>query len=120
MRQQIAADHDVEALLGGARVRFDAGDPVADIGRIGRLAHLAVGDHVDAGRDLLRDDVVDRFDHLALEGVRRDRLALLAAENKVDQRLRPRQAAGMGGEDAVGRGLHGVLRRGVVAVSRGG
>ena len=50
----------------------------------------------------------------------RDRLAFLAAENKVDQRLRPRQAAGMGGEDAVGRGFHGALRRGVVAVSAGG
>ena len=118
--QHVAADHDVAALFRRARVHLDAADPVADIGRVRRLAHLAVGDHVDAGRDLLRHDVVDRLDHLGLEGVRRDRLALLAAQNEVDQRLRPRQAAGMGGEDAVGRGLHGVLRPGVVAVSRGG
>ena len=32
--------------------------------------------------------------------------ALLAADDEIDQRLRPRQAAGMGGEDAVGAGFH--------------
>ncbi len=36
-------------------------------------------------------------------------LALLAAEDEIDQRLRPRQAAGVGGENAVGAGFHVVL-----------
>ena len=71
--QHVAADHDVAALFRGARVRLDAADAVADIGRVGRLAHLAVADHVDAGGDLPRDDVVHRLGGLAFEGLRRDR-----------------------------------------------
>ena len=67
MRQQIASDHDVAALLGGARVGLDAGDAMPDVGRVGRLAHFAVADHVDAGRDLPRDDLVDRLGGLRLE-----------------------------------------------------
>ena len=50
MRQQVAPDHDVAALLGGARVRLDAADPMPDVGGVGRLAHLAVADDVDRRR----------------------------------------------------------------------
>ena len=67
MRQQIAPDHDVAALLGGARVRLDAGDAMPDVGGVGRLAHLAVADDVDAGRDLLGDDLVDCLGGFRLE-----------------------------------------------------
>ena len=78
MREQVAPDHDVAALLGGARVRRDAGDAMADVGGVGRLAHLAVADDVDAGRDLLRDDLVDRLGDCGLERAGVDRVALLA------------------------------------------
>ena len=67
MRQEIAPDHDVAALLGGARVRLDAGDAMPDVGGVGRLAHLAVADDVDAGRDLLGDDLLDRLGGFRLE-----------------------------------------------------
>ena len=69
MIEEVAADHDVAALLGGARVGRDAVDAVADIGRVGRLRHLAVRDHVDAASDLLRNDVVDRLGGRGLEHV---------------------------------------------------
>ena len=81
MRQEIAAQHDVAALLGGARIRRDAADAVADIGGVGRLTHLAVADDVDAGCDLRRDNVIDRLRHLGFEGSRIDgRRRLRAAE----------------------------------------
>ena len=110
VRQQVAADHDVAALFGGARVRRHAGDAMPDIGRVGRLAHLAVADHVDAGRDLLRDDIVDRLGDLRFESGRVDGVALFLAQHEVDQRLRPRQAAGVGGEDAVCAEFHAGVR----------
>src|SRR4051812_29330149 len=80
MRERVAADHDVAALLGGTRVVLDAGHAMADVGRIGRLAHLTVADDVDAARDLLRDDLVDRLRGRGLEGGGVDVVALLAAE----------------------------------------
>ncbi len=106
MRQHIAPDHDVVALLGGARVGLDAGDAMADVGGVGRLAHLAVADDVDAGRDLLRDDIVDGLCGLGLEHRGVDTLALLLGDDEIDQRLRPRQAAGVRGENAIGAGFH--------------
>ena len=106
MRELVAADHDVAALLERARVHRDALGAVADVGRIRRLAHLAVADDVDAGRRLLCDAVFYRLRGRVLEGLRVDGVAFFAAEDDVDQRLRPRQAAGVRGEDAVGAGLH--------------
>ncbi len=108
------------ALLRGARVRRDAGDAVADIGGVGRLRHLAVGDDVDAAGDLRRHHVVDRLGGRGFEQFGRDGFALLAPQNEIDQGLRPRQAAGMGGENAVGRGFHAGLPAGVVASIRRG
>ena len=106
MRQQIAADHDVAALLGGARIGLDAADAVADVGGVGRLAHLAVADDVDAGRDLKADDLLDGARGFGLERRGIDGAALLAAEDQVDQGLGPRQAAGVRGEDAIHAGFH--------------
>ena len=74
MCDEIAPDHDVAALLGGARVGLDAGDAMADVGGVGRLAHLAVADNVDAGRNLLGDDLVDRLGGLGLEDAGLDAL----------------------------------------------
>ena len=95
MVKLVTADHDVTPLLGGARVHRNAGHAVADIHRVGRLAHLAVAHHVDATRDLLCDHVLDRLGTLHLERGRLDLLAALLGENEIDQRLRPRQAADM-------------------------
>ena len=81
-------------------------DAMTDVGGVGRLAHLAVADDVDAGRDLLGDDLIHRLGGRGLELRGVDRLALFAAENEVDQRLRPRQAAGVRGENSVGAGFH--------------
>ena len=124
MRQEIAADHDVAPFLGGARVGRDAGDAVADVHRVGRFRHLAVADHVDTGRNLLGDNVIGRLGDLGFQRLRGYRTVLLAAQDQIDQRLRTRQAAGMGGQNAVGRGLHAGsgLRRlcgVVVAATRG-
>jgi hypothetical protein len=109
MLQHVAADHDVAAALGGARIGFNAGDAVPNIGRVRRLAHLAIADRVDAGGDLPRHHVLDRARRLGFEGAVVHRAPLLACEHKIDQRLRPRQAAGMGGENAVGRSFHELL-----------
>ena len=109
MRQEIAPQHDVAALFGGARVGLDAADAVPNVGGIGRLAHLAIADDVDAGFDLRRDNVVDRLRRLGFERLCIDSRAGLTPENKVDQRLRPGQAARVGRQDAVGRSLHATL-----------
>jgi len=82
---------------------------VPDVGGVGRLAHLAVADHVDSGGDLPRDDLLHRLGGFRLERRCIGRAALLAGEDEVDERLWPRQAAGVGGEDAVFAGLHAVL-----------
>ena len=109
MRQQVAAHHDIAALLGGARIGLDAADAMTDVGGVGRLAHLAVADDVDAGCDLLGDHIVDRNRRLGFECLRVDRLAGFSTQNNVNQRLRARQATGMRCQDAVGRSLHATL-----------
>src|SRR5262249_41367792 len=86
--------------------RSDAGDAVPNVGGVGRLAHLAVADHVDAGCDLPCDDLVDCLGSLRLEHGGIDGAALLPREDEIAQRFRPRQAAGVGCEDAVFAGLH--------------
>ncbi|MGB7076522.1 MAG: hypothetical protein WBD53_04985 [Xanthobacteraceae bacterium] len=93
---------------------------MADIGGVGRLTHLAVGDDVDAAFDLRRDHVVDRPRGRRFEQVGGDGFAVLAAQNEIDQGLRPRQAAGMRGENALGRSFHAGLPAGVVASIRRG
>src|SRR5579883_1290472 len=106
MRQQIAADHDVATLLRGAWIGRDAADTMADISGVGWLAHLAVADNVDAGGHLLCYDLFDRLRGHGFEHIRRNGRALFPIEDHGDERLRPRQTAGMGGQDAVGGSFH--------------
>ena len=73
---------------------------VADEGGVADLAHLAVGDDVDARIDLVLDAVADRLADDALVLLAVDLLALVLGEDLVDDRLRARQAADMRGEDA--------------------
>src|SRR5262249_12228571 len=102
MLQHVTADHDVAAHLRGAPIRLDAAHAVADVSRIRRLAHLAIADHVDAGRDLSGDDIVDRLRDLGFERLCIDRAVLLTFENEVNEGLWTWQAASMSGEDPVG------------------
>ena len=90
-------------------IGLDAGDAMPNVGGVGGLAHLAVAGDVDAGSDLPGDNLIDcsgrfGFEHGGVDGV-----ALLAAENEVDQRLRPRQASGMRGENPLRAGFHAIM-----------
>ena len=106
MGEEVASLHDLAAPVGRAWVGLDARNAMPEVGGVGRLAHLAVADDVDAGLDLLGDHLVDRPGGLGLERRGVDELALFPVEHEVDQRMRPRQAAGMRGENALGAGFH--------------
>ena len=84
----------------------EAGEPVLDVGGVARLRHLAVVDDVDAGLDLLLDDLGHRRAHARGERRRIDRHALLLGVHHADEIVRPRQAAGVGGEEALGAAFH--------------
>ena len=60
-----------------------------DIGRVPDLAHLSVGDEVDAGLDLAPDAVVDGGGDHALVPIAVDRLTAVDREHDVDDILRP-------------------------------
>ena len=112
MLQHIAADHDVAPLLRGARIRPDAAYAMANVGRVGRLAHLAIAHDVDAGGNLFSDHIVDRFCRFGFEARRIDRAASFTRQNELGQGFGPRQAAGVGGENPILRGFHaGALPR---------
>jgi hypothetical protein len=89
--------------LGRERVQARAGldgealEPLAHVGEEAGLRLLAVAGDVDAAVDLLLDAGMHRVAHGRLPG-----LAGRALAHQVEQRMRPRQAADMGGEDAVG------------------
>ena len=86
------------------RVAGETGQPIADVGGVGDLAHLSVAHHVDACGDLPPHDVRDGVgDGPARRAVVRD-LTALAREEDVGDSLRAGQAADVGGEDAVGAG----------------
>jgi hypothetical protein len=82
---------------------------VPDVGRIADLALLAVVDDVDAGFELLADDVADRAAHARLERRRIRHAARVERLERGRQVLGPRKAAGVRGQDAVGAELHGCL-----------
>ena len=81
-----------------------------------RFAELAVADDVDADFGLLVHHLRDRRRQALVISGRVVRLAGLLGAQKLLQRLRPDQAADMGGQDAVGAALHlcslgGLLRQ---------
>src|SRR5437867_274990 len=80
----------------------NARQPVADVEGVGDLAELAVADAVDTGRDLLFDDLVDSKGKTSIEGRLLERSAGFARLEKLQQLGRPRQAADMGRQNAVG------------------
>ena len=87
----------------------EAGEAILDVGRVADLAGLAVADDIDADGNLMRDDVGDRLVDLAVEFGMVVRLVLVLLHQQIDQRLRPRQAADMGRQDAVRAEFHGFL-----------
>ncbi len=82
-----------------------------------RFPELAVADHVDAGLGLAANDLGDRIGQAPVVGGLVDRLARLLRAQEILQRLRPDQAADMGGEDAIGAAFH--LARSLFAECKG-
>ena len=94
-------------LIGDAagRVDLEAAQPLVDIGHEARLGVFAVVDDVDAELDLLVHDLDDRRAQALLVGLRViPRLSRWRPSS--EQIGRPRQAADMGGENAVVASFH--------------
>ena len=85
----------------------EAVEPVLDVGGVARLRHLAVIDQVDAGRRLFLHHLGHRRPHPLGQGAGVHRHACLLGMHGADQVVRPRQAAGMGGQKTLVTSLHG-------------
>src|SRR5262249_20731034 len=84
----------------------EAGEPVLDVGGVAWLRHLAVVNEIDAGFDLLRHHLGHRRAHARGERDRIDRHAFFLGEHHADEVGGPWQAAGVGGEEALGAAFH--------------
>jgi hypothetical protein len=82
-------------------------EPVLHVGGVARLRHFPVVDDVDAGLALLADHLGDGGANAPSQRRAVDRHALLLGIHHAHEIVRPRQAAGVGGEEAVGAALHG-------------
>ena len=80
---------------------FEARQAMTDVGGVADLRHLAVRDDVDAGFLLLEHDIGDGVAHDGVVSSAVEAFALGLREQLVDHGLRSRQAADVGGEDAV-------------------
>ncbi len=89
------------------RTRFEAVEALLDVGEEAGLRELAVGDDIDAAVGLLAHDIGDRFGDHPVVGLLVVRLAAVFRLHQVEQVVRARQAADMGGLDAVGVLLDG-------------
>src|SRR6516165_12039584 len=89
-----------------AAERTNPGKAVTNIRGVGNLAEFPVADAVDAGCDLLGDNLFDVGGEPRLEGRLIKFAAGLARLEQGQQLRRPRQAADMGRQDAVGAELH--------------
>jgi hypothetical protein len=101
--------HEIEMRL-GRKLTAEAGEPVLDVGGIADLAGLAVADDVEADLGLAPDDVTHGPGDDAREFRLIVRLAAVLAQQQRDRVVRPRQAADVGGENAVPTCLHDVLK----------
>ena len=84
----------------------EAGQPFAQIEEERLAPLLAVVADIDAGLGLLRHDRLHGLAASRREVTRVDRLAARAPDEQVGEGFRPRQAAGVGGEDAFGAAPH--------------
>ena len=82
---------------------------VEPLGRVGDetwLAHFAVADDIETGRDLLFHAICHRLANALRECGIVDRLAILARQHQFKQIVGARQAADMRGQYAVGTEFH--------------
>jgi hypothetical protein len=99
------------ALVAVGRVDLEAAEAIVDVRDEARLAHLAVADDIDAEIGLLLDDRCDGLRHARAVAGFVDRLAALTGGACRDEIGRPRQAADMGGQDAIGALAHEAFSR---------
>src|SRR5580700_894457 len=104
---EVRIARQVALRLGREILAAEAGQTVLDIGRVADLARLAVADNVDANRNLAGDDIGHRLAHLAVKIRVIVVLALILLDQQLDHRLRPRQTADMGRQNAIGAEFHG-------------
>jgi hypothetical protein len=93
-------------VLEGIALAAETAQAILDVGRVARLAQLAVVDDVDTRRDLLADDVGHRRLDARVQRRAVDGHALFLGEHHLDEVGRPRQAARVGGEESFGAALH--------------
>jgi len=79
----------------------EAVQAVLDVGRVARLAHLAVVHDRDADLHLLLDDLADGGADTRAQGSRIDRHAFLLREHHPDQIRRTRKTPGVRGEESL-------------------
>ena len=72
-----------------AVVDLETAEAILDVAEEADLAHLAVGDDVDARLDLLLDALLDRIGDLTIERLGVVRPIVLALLHDVEQRVRP-------------------------------
>ena len=87
----------------------EAGKPILHVGGIARLRHLAVIDDVDAGIGLLSHHLGHRRAHPRRQGGALDRHSLFLGVHHADEVVGPRQAAGVGRQEAIGAAYHRCL-----------
>jgi len=101
-----------EVGLAGAERRgtraIEAGEAVLDVGGIIAAALFAVIDDVEPAGDLLGNDVGDRAPNRRLEFGRFGSGIVLLLQHELHHLRGPRQAPGMGGENALDAALHGM------------
>ena len=98
----------IQIFRGGPRDfgNFKAGQTMPNISGIADFAHLAVANHIDAGPHLL----FGRFPHGAAHHAVKFGFVIIAAlilrEELVNDDLRARQTANVGGQNTFGAGFH--------------
>src|ERR1700675_1962903 len=102
-------DHRQDPLARLEYSLFDSAKPLASVGGEIALRLFAVVHDVDAGVDLLPDALADGAADPRGKGRLVVGLALVPGDQHVAQVVRPRQTAGMCGQDPPGAALHGAL-----------
>ena len=97
--------------LGRRRPRgtVEARDAFGHVGGKGDLTHLAIAEHIDPDGGLLVDHLGHRGVDLACEVRVGPHLPLLLACHQLHERQRPRQTAGVRGQDTRATALHRLL-----------